>query len=89
MSGDHDVDAARDRIDLQGFQIVQNVDRPFRKLNEFGLRIRDGPVARIYVSSDRGDRGNVTKSVDDVGTPDIAAVNNMIDAGQATFRLKS
>jgi hypothetical protein len=85
VSGDHDVDAARDRIDLQSFQIVKNVDRPLRKANELGLWIRDGPVARIYVSSDCGDWGDVAKRVDYVGTPDVAAMNDMIDARQATF----
>ena len=46
VAGDHDVDAARDRIDLQGFQIVQDVDQPFRKANEFGLRRRRRPSRR-------------------------------------------
>jgi hypothetical protein len=45
MTGHHDVDVARDRIDLQGFQIVQNVDRPSRKSNEFSFGICDSPVA--------------------------------------------
>jgi hypothetical protein len=88
VAGHDDVDAARDRIDLQCFQIVKNVDRPFRKANELGLSVREGPVAGIHVSSDRGDRGNAAKRVDDVGTPDIAAMNDMIDAGQATLRFR-
>jgi hypothetical protein len=88
VAGDDDVDAACDRIDLLRLQIVQNVDQPSRKTNEFGVGIGNGPVAGIHVSSDRGNRGDAAKSVDDVRTPDVAAMNDVIDAGQATFRLR-
>ena len=50
--------------------------------------IRDGPVAGIHVSSDRGDRGDTAKRVDDVRAPDVAAVHDVIDAGQTTLRLR-
>jgi hypothetical protein len=38
MTGHDDVDAARDRIDLQSLQIVQNVDRLCRKSHDLFFR---------------------------------------------------
>jgi hypothetical protein len=45
VAGYHDVDAALDRIDLQSLQVVQEVDRPSRKADEFGVGVGDGLVA--------------------------------------------
>src|ERR1700722_19400195 len=61
VAGYHDVDAALDRIDLQSLQVVQDVDRPSRKANEFGVGVGDGPVAGINVSSNRSNRGDAAK----------------------------
>jgi hypothetical protein len=82
MTGHHDVYTARDRIELQGLQIMQNVDRPFRQSNEIGFGICDSPVAVIHVSSDRGNRGDAAQRVYNFWTPDIAALNDVIHAAR-------
>jgi len=88
MTRHHNIDAARDRINLQGLQIVQNVERSSCKPNDLGFGICGGPVANIHVSPDRGHRGDAAQRVYDFGTPDVAAMNNVIDASQATLRLR-
>src|SRR6202012_4407670 len=88
MTGHDDVDAARNRIDLQSLQIVQNVDRFSRKSHDLVLRVCNSPVVDIHVSSDRGNRGDATQRVDNFGTSDVAAMDDVIDASQATLRLR-
>ena len=88
MTGHDDLDAARDWIDLQSLQIVQNVDRFSRKSHELGFRVCNSPVVDIHVSSDRGNRGDATQRVYNFGTSDVAAMNDVIDASQATLRLR-
>jgi len=88
MTGHDDVDAARDRIDLQSLQIVQNVDRFSRKSHDLGFRVCNSPVVDINISSDRGNRGDATQRVYNFGTSDVAAMNDVIDASQATLRLR-
>lgn len=88
MAGDDDIDAERNGIDLQGLEIVHDEDGSVGKPHELGFGIFAGPVARVHVSSDRGDRRDPLKSSDDVGTSDIAAVNDVIHAGQTTFRFR-
>ena len=83
MTGHDDVDAARDRIDLESLQIVQNVDRFSRKSHDLGFRVCNSPVVDIHISSDRGNRGDATQRVYNFGTSDVAAVNDVIDASQA------
>ena len=88
MTGHHDRDAARDRIDLQSLQIVQNVERFSRKSNDLGFGVCNSPVVDIHVSSDRGNRGDAAQRVYDFGTPDVAAMNDVIDASQTMLRLR-
>ena len=88
MTGHDDVDAARDRIDLQSLQIVQNVDRFSRKSHDLGFGVCGSPVVDIHISSDRGNRGDPAQRVYNFGTSDVAAMNDVIDAGQATLRLR-
>jgi len=87
MSGDDHVDIGA-RIDVQLLQVVQNVDRLFREAYQLGVGVFAGPLTGVYVSSDRGDGRDPAKRVDDVGLPDVAGVNDVIDAGQATLRLR-
>ena len=48
-----------------------------------------GPAARIHVPSDGCDRCDPAKRVDDFGTSDISAVNDMIHSGQSTLGFRS
>jgi hypothetical protein len=93
MTGHDDIDAARNRIDLQGPQIVQNIDRqnidrPARKSDDLGFGICASPVAGINVSSDRGNRSDAAQRVSNFGTPDVAAVDDVIDVSQVSLRLR-
>ena len=88
MTGHDDIDAARNRIDLQGPQIVQNIDRPARKSDDLGFGICASPVAGINVSSDRGNRSDAAQRVSNFGTPDVAAMDDVIDVSQVSLRLR-
>jgi hypothetical protein len=87
MTGHDDVDAARDRIDLQSLQIVQNVNRFSRKSHDLRLWVCNSPVVDIHVSSDSGNRGDAAQRIYDFWTSDVAAVNDVINASQPTLRL--
>ena len=67
---------------------MQNVDRFSRKSHDLGFRVRNSPVVDIHVSSDRGNRGDATQRVYNFGTSDVAAMDDVIDASQATLRLR-
>jgi hypothetical protein len=86
MPGNDHIDAGAG-IDLQRLQVVQNVDRLSRQAHEFGAGVFPGPVAAVDVSTDGGDGRDPAKRVDDLGMPDVAGVNDVIDARQASFRL--
>jgi hypothetical protein len=68
---------------------VQNVDRLSRQAHEFRAGVFAGPLAAVHVSTDGGDGRDPAKRVDDLGAPDVAGVNDVIDARQASFRLGS
>src|SRR5215218_1567083 len=72
---------------LQRLQVVQNIDRLSRQADEFRVGVFAGPLATVHVSSDGGDRRNLAKRIDDLGPPDVACMNDVVDAGQASFRL--
>lgn len=74
-----------DGTDLQGLEIVHDEDGPVGESHEFGVGIFVSPVARIRVPLDRGNRRDPAKDDDDVTTPDIAAMNDVINAGQTAF----
>src|SRR4029450_5260045 len=67
--------------------VVQNVDRLSREAHEFRVSILAGPFAGVNVSSDRGDGRNLAKRVNDLGPPDVAGMDDVIDARQASFGL--
>jgi hypothetical protein len=72
---------------LQRLQVVQNVDRLSRQADEFRVGVFAGPLAAVYVSTDGGDGRNPAKRVDDLGPPDVACMNDVVHARQASFRL--
>ena len=67
---------------------MHDEDKSVGKPYELGFGIFTGPVARIHVSFDRGDRCDPAESGDDVVTSDVATVNDVIHTGQTTFRFR-
>jgi hypothetical protein len=86
MAGNDDVDTERDRIDPQGLEVVNDEDGSASEMYEFGFAIFTNPVATIRVSSDRGHRRDPAKGGNDIGTSDIAAMNDVIHASEMIFR---
>jgi len=77
VAANDDVDPARDGIELQCFDVVQDVDAATTERYHLGLRIMFRPVAGIDVPSDRNDRRNPLESGDNVWRTDIAGVDDM------------
>lgn len=88
VAGNNDIDALSYGIDLQGVEVVQNVEQPSGEPHELGFGKFGGPLARIRVSSDRRDGGNSPQRGDDLGIADVAAVNDMVDMGQHAKSLR-
>ena len=82
MPGDDDVNAGAG-IGLQPLQVVQNVDRFSRQAHEFRVGVFAGPLAAVDVSTDGGDRRDPAKRIDDLRAPDVAGMDDVIDARQA------
>jgi hypothetical protein len=76
---DH-INTDRYRIDAKRVKIMQDEDRPLGEPDAFGLGIITGPIARVHVASDRGHRRDAAERRDDLGSADIATMNDMIDA---------
>src|SRR5258705_12169075 len=88
MAGDNDVYADGPWIDLQRLEVVEHEDGSAREPHEFGVSVFPRPITGVHISSDRGDRRNLAKRADDVGMPNISAVNDLIGAGQTALRLR-
>ena len=86
MAGYDDVDAERNWIDPQRLEIVQNEYRLSREAREFGVVVSLGPIADVDISPNRGDRRDPAERIDDVGTTDVAGMNDVINTREATFR---
>jgi hypothetical protein len=80
MPGDDHVHG-EGRIDVEGFQVVKNMDRLSCEADAFRIRILSCPIAGVDISSDRGDRRYLAKSVDDLWTSDVAGMDDVVDAG--------
>jgi hypothetical protein len=77
MARDNHVDVGAS-IRVKRPQIVQNVDRLPCETHEFAATVFAGPIASVYVSSDRGQRRNLAKRVNDLGLPNVASMNDVI-----------
>ena len=77
VPGNNDIYTLSYRIDLQGVQVMQNIEQTSRKLHELGFGKAGGPRARVHVPSDRRDRGYPPQRGNDPGIADVAAVNNV------------
>src|SRR5712675_3792276 len=87
MAGDNDVYAEGHWIDLQRLEVVKHEDGSSCEPPDFGVGVFACPITGVHISSDRGDRRNLAKRADDVGMPNISAVNDLIDAGQTALGL--
>ena len=57
---------------------MQDIVRTVPQSYAVGFRVFVGPLARIYIASDRSDRRDFKEPNENVGTPDIASVNDVI-----------
>ena len=89
VAANDDVDPARDGIELQCFDVVQDVDAATTERYHLGLRIMFRPVAGIDVPSDRNDRRNPLESGDNVRRTAVADVDNMRHACEALLDLRT
>ena len=88
MAGHDHVDPVRGRIGPQVLEIVNDEDRPAGETDRLGFEIFLGPAGRIDVSPDRSHGCDPTQRRDDIGRADVTAVDDMIDASQASFRFR-
>ena len=89
MAANDDVNPARDWIELQCLDVVQDIDAAPAEGYHLGLRILLRTVAGIDVPSDRNDRRNPLESGDNVRRTDIADVDNMRHACEALLDLRT
>jgi hypothetical protein len=69
MTGNNDIDTLSHGIDLQGVEVVQDVEQPSGSSHENGLGKFSGPLARVHVSSYRRDWGTLRSAVMISGSP--------------------
>ena len=89
VAANDDVNPARDWIELQCLDVVQDIDAAPAEGYHLGLRILLRPVAGIDVPSDRNDRRNPLESGDNVRRTDVADVDNMRHACEALLDLRT
>jgi len=87
VAANDNVDPARDWIELQRLDVVQDVDAAPAEGYRPGLRIVFRPTAGINVASDRNDRRNPLESGNDVWRTDIAGVDDLRHAREALLDL--
>ncbi|HKN25627.1 MAG TPA: hypothetical protein VJX72_12335 [Candidatus Acidoferrum sp.] len=88
MSTDDEVEFGGIRAQVQFAQIVQNVKARAVRLDDRGGRELLGPGSDIHVSTHSEDRRNALQLSQNVGLPNVASVDNQIDAVQRSFCLR-
>jgi hypothetical protein len=89
VAANDDVNPARDWIELQCLDVVQDIDAAPAEGYHLGLRILLRPVAGIDVPSNRNDRRNPLESGDNVRRTDVAGMDNMRHACEALLDLRT
>jgi hypothetical protein len=89
VAANDDIDTARDWIELECLDVVQDVDAAPAERYHLGFRIMFRPLAGINVPSDRTDRRNPVESGDNVWRTDIAGVDDMSHACEALLDLRT
>ena len=87
VAANNDVNPARNWIELQRLDVVQDVDATSAEGYHLSFRIMFRPVAGIDVASDSNDRRNPLEFGDNVWRTDIAGVDDMRHAGEALLNL--
>src|SRR6266700_75066 len=87
VAGNDDVDPARERIELQCFDVVQDVDAAPTGHYHLGLWIMFRPVAGIDVPSECNDRRNPLESGDNVWRTDIPGMDDLRHACEGLLDL--
>jgi hypothetical protein len=89
VAANDNVNPARDWIELQRLNVVQDMDAAPAEGYHLGLRIMLRPVPGIDVPSDRNDRRNPLETDDNVWRTDIAGVDDVRHACQALLDLRT
>ncbi len=89
VAGDDDIDAARCGVEIELVNVVQDMDSASAECNGNGVRVGSRPGSCIDIPPDCRDRRNPTKAIDDVGTTDVAGVNDVRDAREASLGLRA
>jgi len=87
MAGDHDIEAGRGRIQLQLFDVMEDVNAYTFQIDSKAGRYSGRPRTLVVVSSDRIDRRNRPKLFDDLRAADVTRMNDMRHAAQSAERL--
>ncbi len=89
VAGNDDVDPARDWIELQCLDVVQNMDANPAKGYRLRLRIMFRPVAGIDIASDRNDRRDPPESGDNAWRTDIAGVDDVVHPREVLLDIRA
>lgn len=89
MAIDHGIHAVRSRSVPKFRQIMQDVEAAPSDPHSLGVGIAAGPTSDIDIAANGRDGRYPPQSVDDISSPDIAGMDDMRDAGEASLRLWS
>jgi hypothetical protein len=68
---------------------VQDINREAREFCLFSVCEFGSPIAFVHVAPDRGDGRDPAQRRDDGGVSDIATVDDVVDGGKETLRLRT
>jgi hypothetical protein len=88
VTGNHHVNSANCRVDLQLLKVVQDIEGPLPESYHLGVGIMFRPVAGVDVSPDRSDGRNPTESDKNVRAANIARVDDMRHPGKPLLSLR-
>lgn len=88
VTGNHHVNSANCRVDLQLLKVVQDIEGPLPESYHLGVGVMFRPVAGVDVSPDRGDGRNPTESDKNVRVANIARVDDMRHPGKPLLSLR-
>ncbi len=88
VTGNHDVNAARHRIQVKCTTIVEDVDRTPAERHQSGLWIRLRPLRGVDVPSNRNHRRNLAELVDDLRSTDVPGMDDLFNPFQSAFGLR-
>ena len=81
--------SGRNRIEIEGMNVMQDVNRCAVNFNCLGFRQGSGPRLGIHISSHRKYRRDVFQRCKNFGITDIACVNDQLRTFQRAERLRA